>query len=79
MIENSLSLFLPVARRIPQGSTVGHLFFTLYVNDLFKHIPAPIQCHIFADDAVILFSKIHSIRDCIYLQLALLIIYMAVV
>ena len=74
MIENSLSLFLPVTSGIPQGSAVGPLFFTLYINDLPEQIPAPIKCHLFADDAK-LSRKIRSVRDCIHLQLALIIVW----
>ena len=74
MIENSLSLFLPVTGGIPQSSAVGILFFTLYINDLPEHIPAPIKCYLFADDAK-LSRKIRSIRDCIHLQIALIIVW----
>ena len=59
---------------VPQGSVIGPLLFTLYINDLPDQIPAPIRCHLFADDAK-LSRKIHTIGDCIHLQSALIIIF----
>jgi hypothetical protein len=69
-VNNVVSSFLPVSSGVPQGSVFGPLFFTLFINDLPDHIPAPIRCHLFADDAK-LSRKIQTVHDCIHLQSAL--------
>ena len=73
-INNAISSFLPVSSGVPQGSVIGPLLFTLYINDLPDQIPAPIRCHLFADDAK-LSRTINTIGDCIHLQSALIIIF----
>ena len=73
-INNAISSFLPVSSGVPQGSVIGPLLFTLYINDLPDQIPAPIRCHLFADDAK-LSRTIYTIGDCIHLQSALIIIF----
>ena len=66
-----MSLFLSITSGIPQGSVVDQLFFTHYVNDLPKHIPAPLKRNLFADDANLSW-KICLTRDYVLLQLTFL-------
>ena len=53
-INTIKSDFLPVKYGIPQGSVLGPLLFSLYINDLPLFIKA--LCELFADD-----TTIHSI------------------
>lgn len=38
---------------VPQGSTLGPLFFSLFINDLREACPPTVTCQMYADDAVI--------------------------
>ena len=53
-INTIKSDFLPVIYGIPQGSVLGPLLFSLYVNDLPLFIKA--LCELFADDTTIHYS-----------------------
>ena len=52
-IDNKMSDFLPVYYGVPQGSILGPLLFSLYINDLPCLVNS--KCEMFADD-----SSLHS-------------------
>ena len=57
-VNGSNSDFLPVKYGVPQGSVLGPLLFSLYINDLPLFIEA--LCELFADD-----NSIHSSNTCL--------------
>ena len=66
--ESSSSL-LPVSKGVPQGSILGPLLFTIYVNNLCDNLPNT-ESHCYADDTVIYCSS-PSVLQCFeYLQSA---------
>ena len=67
MIDGTLSDTLPVISGTPQGAVCSPLLFLIYINDLPDHIPTPIKCLLFADDAK-LSREIISMADCVQLQ-----------
>jgi Reverse transcriptase (RNA-dependent DNA polymerase) len=64
--NGELSDFLPVVQGVPQGSVLGPLLFSLFINDIVKSINFS-QYHIYADDVQIYLSgpldQIHTIVD----------------
>ena len=57
-VNGSNSDFLPVKYGVPQGSVLGPLLFSLYINDLPLFIET--LCELFADD-----NSIHSSNSCL--------------
>lgn len=53
--NNSLSSFLPVPSGVPQGSILGPILFTLYINDL-PNVLKHCKVHIYADDVQLIFD-----------------------
>lgn len=39
--------------RVPRGSILGPLLFSLHINDLASHCPPTVTCPLYADDAVL--------------------------
>ena len=61
--NTSLSALSPIKYGVPQGSVLGPLLFSLYINDLPLHISA--ECELFADDSTIhqankLYEKVYA-------------------
>lgn len=54
-VNNELSKFLPITSGVPQGSVLGPILFTLYINDLPMRLTG-CQIHLFADDVQIYFN-----------------------
>ena len=53
---NESSQFLPITCGVPQGSILGPLLFTIYINDMHKAVLNAIVYH-FADDTNLLYSS----------------------
>ncbi|KAG7296239.1 hypothetical protein JYU34_021353 [Plutella xylostella] len=65
-LKGHTSQFLPISSGVPQGSHLGPLLFTLYINDLDTIFDS--SCHLlYADDAKI-FKIISTTSDCVELQ-----------
>ena len=65
LINNSFSPLSPVTSGVPQGSVLGPLLFTIYVNDLLSCVSSSLL--MFADDTK-LFRCIRSEMDIAQLQ-----------
>ena len=65
VVENECSSWCPVPAGVPQGSLLGPLLFTLYINDL----PSSLKNRslLFADDMKV-FRKVLSDSDCVSVQ-----------
>ena len=67
VINNKHSKILPVNSGVPQGSVLGPLLFTLFINDIYDNVSEGTNIALYADDTKI-WRKITSIEDCIILN-----------
>lgn len=67
-LDGASSMWSLVSSGIPQGSVLGPLLFTVYMNNLV--VPSPVFSLKFADDCKI-FTQVSSVQDEIVLQCAL--------
>ena len=55
-IDNTKSSYETIVCGIPQGSTLGPLLFSLYINDL-PNCSKKLSCRIFADDTNVFYTS----------------------
>ena len=51
--QNHKSRFFRVRRGVPQGSVLGPVFFSLFINDLPASLPSSVSCSLYADNLAI--------------------------
>jgi hypothetical protein len=68
VIEGHNSNLVSVLSGVPQGSILGPLLFTIYINDMATYLTdSPENLFLYADDSKLL-SPINSLNDCLLLQ-----------
>ena len=55
--QNHKSRSFRVRRGVPQGSVLGPVLFSLFINDLLASLPSSVSCSLYADDLSIWFSS----------------------
>ena len=55
--QNHKSRSFRVRRGVPQGSVLGPVLFSLFINDLPASLPSSVSCSLYADDLAIWFSS----------------------
>ena len=56
VFQNHKSRSFRVRRGVPQGSVLGPVLFSLFINDLPASLPSSVSCSLYADDLAIWFS-----------------------
>ena len=67
VVGGAASKWAPVASGVPQGSLLGPLLFTIFINDLPEEVVGGVRVALYADDTK-LYKSVTSICDCQSLQ-----------
>lgn len=67
VISGSESTWLPVTSGIPQGSVLGPLLFSIFINDIHENLSEGTRLNLFADDCIV-YRPILGKEDCRLLQ-----------
>ena len=67
VIDGAASEWAPVNSGVPQGSLLGQLLFTIFINDLPEEALDGVKVALYADDTKV-YKPVKSIDDCISLQ-----------
>ena len=67
VLENAASHWSPVTSGPPQGSILGPLLFTLFINDLPDKAAYGVKVALYADDTK-LYQNVASAEDCDLIQ-----------
>lgn len=67
VLSGKSSSWLPVTSGIPQGSVLGPLLFSLYINDIHYGMTQGTKVNLFADDSIV-YREIRTREDCLILQ-----------
>ncbi len=68
-LKDCTSSILSLSKGVPQGSVLGPILFSLYINNLCDNIPNA-KCHLYADDTAIYCCASSASQALHYLQLA---------
>ena len=57
VFQNHKSRSFRVHRGVPQGSVLGRVLFSLFINNLSAFLPSSVSCSLYADDLATWFSS----------------------
>ena len=70
VLDGVASQWAPVTPSVPQGSLLGPLLFTIFINDLLGETVGEVRAALYADDTK-LYKNVSSFSDCLSLQTTL--------